>query len=109
MRIVGTEAEKMEDLRKQILQGASFAELAREHSDDLTSVPKGGDMGYLGYREVIPPIAQAAYALAPGQVSEIIPTPYGLEIIQVVEKRVRPLEEVRATLEASQRRAGLEA
>jgi len=100
--------KKLEDLRRQILDGADFAELARANSDDPASAPAGGDMGFATYQSVIPPIAQAAAALAPGKVSEIIATPYGLELIQVVEKRTKPLEEVRPELEAQLRQGKLE-
>jgi hypothetical protein len=101
--------KKIEELRQQIVDGSSFAELARAHSDDGSSAQNGGDMGFIRRMDVIPPIAQAAFSLAPGQVSEVIPTPYGLELIQVVERRVAPLEEVKGSLEASLRQAQVEA
>jgi peptidyl-prolyl cis-trans isomerase C len=100
--------KKLEELRAQIVNGADFAEVVRANSDDPTSAASGGDIGFVTYRTVIPPIAQAADALAPGKVSEIIPTPFGLVLIQVVEKRTRPFPEVRRELEASIRQAGLE-
>ncbi|HWP83900.1 MAG TPA: peptidylprolyl isomerase, partial [Terriglobia bacterium] len=100
--------KKLEGLRQQILAGGDFAELARQHSDDAASAPLGGDIGFVNYRTVIPPIIQAADRLAPGEVSEIIPTAFGLELIQVVEKRARPLAEVRAQLEAALRQNKLE-
>ena len=100
--------KKLEELRAQILNGADFAEIARANSDDPSSATSGGDTGFVRYQDVIPPIAQAADALAPGKVSDIIPTPYGLLLIQVVEKRTRPFEEVRPELEASVRQGNLE-
>ncbi|MBF8306076.1 MAG: PpiC-type peptidyl-prolyl cis-trans isomerase [Acidobacteria bacterium] len=100
--------KKMEELRQQILDGADFAALAQTNSDDLASAAAGGDLGFVSYRSVIPPIAQAAAALNPGGVSEVIPTPFGMELIQVVEKRTKPLEEVRPELEAILRQGTLE-
>jgi parvulin-like peptidyl-prolyl isomerase len=100
--------KKLEELRTQILNGADFAEVARANSDDPSSATTGGDVGFVRYQDVIPPIAQAADALAPGKVSDIIATPYGLLLIQVVEKRTRPLAEVRPELENSVRQANLE-
>jgi peptidylprolyl isomerase len=99
---------KLEGLRQQALEGADFAALAREHSDDAVSAAKGGDMGFVGYMAVIPPISRAAETLEPGKVSEIIPTPYGLEMIQLVEKRTKPLAEVRPQLEAILRQSKLQ-
>lgn len=101
--------EKLEEIRQEILSGGDFAHLAQEHSDDLATAGAGGDQGYLDRQQMIPPIAQAAFSLAPGEISEIIPTPYGLELIQVVDRRVKPLEQVRPQLEAELRRNQLEA
>ena len=100
--------QKLAGLRQQILEGADFAELARAHSDDGASAPAGGDLGFVNYRSLIPPILQAASSLAPGAVSEIIPTAFGMEMIQVVEKRARPLVEVRPQLEAMLRQGNLD-
>jgi peptidyl-prolyl cis-trans isomerase C len=91
---------KLEDLRKQIQAGADFAQFAQQYSEDLNTAGAGGDLGYIDRQKAVPPIANAAYALAPGQVSEIIQTPYGLELIKVEDRRVKPLSEVRKDLEA---------
>jgi len=100
--------KKIEELRQQILAGADFAELAQEHSEELATAGAGGDMGYVNRQKVVPPVAEAAYRLAPGQVSEVILTPYGLELIQVEDKRVKPLEEVRSELEGQIRQEKFE-
>jgi peptidylprolyl isomerase len=100
--------KKLEDLRKQIVEGADFAALARANSDDTSSAAAGGDVGFVSYLALIPPIAQAARSLQAGKVSEVIPTPFGMEIIQVVEKRTKPLAEVRPQLEAAVRQAKLQ-
>ncbi len=97
--------KKIEDLRKQLLAGADFAVLARANSEDLATAGVGGDMGYGTRRTILPPLANAAYALSPGQISDIITTPYGLELIKLEDKRVKPLDEVRAQL-VSQLRQG---
>jgi parvulin-like peptidyl-prolyl isomerase len=99
---------KLAGLRQQILDGADFAELARAYSDDGASAPSGGDLGFVSYRTLIPPIMQAANRLSPGEVSDVIPTAFGMELIQVVEKRARPLEEVRSQLEALLRQGKLD-
>ena len=96
--------KKLEDLRKQIQAGADFAQLAQQYSEDLNTAGAGGDLGYINRQKVVPPIANAAYALAPGEVSDIIQSPYGLELIKVEDHRVKPLAEVRKDLEAQIRR-----
>ena len=100
--------KKLEDLRRRILAGADFAELAQAYSEDLSTAGSGGDMGYINRQKVVPPIADAAYAVPPGKVSDIIPTPYGLELIKVEDRRVKPLAEVRADLEAQLRQGKVE-
>jgi parvulin-like peptidyl-prolyl isomerase len=99
---------KLAGLRQQILDGADFAELARAYSDDGASASSGGDLGFVSYRTLIPPIMQAANRLSPGEVSDVIPTAFGMELIQVVEKRARPLDEVRPQLEALLRQGKLD-
>ena len=96
--------EKLEGLRKQILAGVDFAQLARQYSDDQTTAGAGGDMGYINRQKVVPPIVDAAHALAPGQVSDIIRTPYGLELVKVEDRHVKPFSEIRQELEAQIRK-----
>jgi parvulin-like peptidyl-prolyl isomerase len=98
---------KLEDIRKKIVAGADFAEMARQYSEDKTTSDSGGDMGYIKRDQMVPPIVDAAHALEPGQVSDIIPTPYGLEIIKVVEKHVKAFAEVKPALESKLRETKL--
>ncbi len=66
-------------------------------------------MGYGTRRTILPPLANAAYALSPGQISEIITTPYGLELIKLEDKRVKSLDEVRPQLVSQLRQGKLQA
>jgi peptidyl-prolyl cis-trans isomerase D len=78
-------------------QGADFAALARQHSDDVTA-ESGGDLGFFGRGTMTEKFEQAAFALEPGQISDVVETPFGFHIIRLEEKRpagARPLEEVR--------------
>jgi parvulin-like peptidyl-prolyl isomerase len=95
--------KKLEDIRKQILAGADFGQMAKQYSEDTATAASGGDMGVVQPDKVVPPIVSAAHALERGQVSDILGTPFGLEIIKVEEKRVKPFEEVRSALEAQLR------
>ena len=91
--------KKVEDIRKQILAGADFAKMAKQYSEDASTAASGGDMGVIQRDKVVPPIVNAASALDPDQVSDIIPTPSGFEIIKVEDKRAKPFEELQPTLE----------
>lgn len=94
---------KANDLLKQIRSGADFAALAKKNSDDKTSAENGGELpvterGQFPY----PDFDKAAFALNNGQTSEVVQTPSGFDIIQMIDKqtgKVKPLSEVRADIE----------
>ena len=97
--------KKLEDIRKQILAGADFAQMAKQYSDDSATAASGGDLGILERNKIVPPIIEAAHALSPGQVSDLIATPSGFEIIKVEQKRVIPFEEAKPGLETQIRQS----
>jgi len=69
--------------------GGDFAELAKQHSEDLSTKDNGGDYGIaieLTNRDLSPQIIDALFKLQPGQTSGIVETPLGLEILRVREK-----------------------
>lgn len=97
--------EKAEDLLKRLKAGADFEKLAREHSQDPQTSTKGGSWGWKKRHELPEPIARALFdEMKPGELrEEPIKTALGFHIVKLEEKkpeRIRPLEEVRAELEA---------
>lgn len=78
--------DKAEDLRKILLQGAPFSELAKRFSDDA-SKKAGGDTGYFDKKQPEPSLAQAIFALKPGEMSSVVETKTGYHIIKMRDKR----------------------
>ncbi len=81
--------------------GQDFAKLARQYSQD-SSARQGGDLGFFPRGQMVPAFDQAAFALAPGQVSDLVETQFGFHIIKAVEKRparVVPFAEVAGQIE----------
>jgi foldase protein PrsA len=66
--------------------GEDFVAVAKELSTDETTKEEGGDLGWFPMGQMDLTFEQAAFATAPGQISEVIPTAYGFHIIQVVER-----------------------
>ena len=93
---------KATEILNQVKAGADFAELAKQHSQDPGSGPRGGDLDYFERGQMVGPFEEAAFALAPGQTSELVESRFGYHIIKVVDKqaaRTIPLEEVRGRIE----------
>jgi peptidyl-prolyl cis-trans isomerase D len=94
---------RMADLLKQVKGGADFAELAKKNSEDTTSAVNGGDLGFIVRGQTVKNFEDAAFALKPKEISNIVKTEYGFHILQLMERedaRVKPFEEAKAELAA---------
>jgi peptidyl-prolyl cis-trans isomerase D len=74
---------RAEALRREILEGAPFAEVARRESADSQSAAKGGDLGEFRRGSFDPAFEKAAWSLKIGAVSEPVLTPFGYHLIQI--------------------------
>lgn len=79
--------EKIRDIRQQIIDGADFAELARQHSDDPTSANLGGDMGWFQENAYGERIEQMLAGLETGEISEPFQSSAGWHIIEKLGNR----------------------
>lgn len=79
--------ERLADYKRRIQSGqASFAELAREHSQDA-SAADGGELGWAAPGQFVPEFEQAMNNLDPGQISDPVTTRFGIHLIQVEDRR----------------------
>jgi peptidyl-prolyl cis-trans isomerase SurA len=74
-------------LRDSIRAGVDFADIARRHSEDPGSAPAGGDLGLVRRGLFVKEFEGAVFALDEGQMSDIVETPFGLHLIQLLERR----------------------
>ena len=78
--------ERLLALRERIIAGEKFSTLARLYSEDPGSARKGGELGMASKNIFWPAFSDAAMSLKPGNISQIVETPDGFHIIQVIEK-----------------------
>ena len=99
---VEKEREILKSLRARVEKGESFGELAREYSS-CPSSSQDGDLGFFGRGEMVKEFEDAAFALEPGEVSDIVETMFGLHLVMLAEKQPEgmvPLEEIKDRLAA---------
>ncbi len=102
------EVNKAQEEARKVLSeakgGADFAELAKKHSQDPGSSKNGGDLGYFPRDRMVEAFSEAAFALKPSEISDLVRTPFGFHIIKVEEVRpekTTPFEEAKAEIESS--------
>ena len=79
--------EKLLEIRERVLAGEKFSALARMYSQDPGSATRGGELGMRSKTVYWPQFSDAAMSLKVGQVSQIVETPDGFHIIQMIEKK----------------------
>lgn len=80
--------KKLRELRQKIVdKSATFEDLARQNSQEPGSAAKGGDMGWLEPGDAGPEFDQALATLKPGEISDVIESPFGFSILRLVERK----------------------
>ncbi|MGB3681345.1 MAG: peptidylprolyl isomerase [Rubrobacteraceae bacterium] len=89
--------QKAEEVKQQLQDGADFAKLAKEYSQDPGSKDKGGDLGCQPEGSFVPAFEKAAFGAEEGDIVGPVETEFGLHVIKVNEvqaEKAAPLEEV---------------
>lgn len=94
--------KKMEGILSRAKGGEDFAGLAKTYSEDPGSKENGGLYENFGRGQMVKPFEDAAFSVPIGKISDIVETTFGYHIIKMIErkKETRPLDEVRAEIEA---------
>jgi peptidyl-prolyl cis-trans isomerase D len=86
---------KIESIKRELDQGADFAELAKKYSQDSSSASVGGDLGWVALGEMVKPFEQTLFEMEKGSVSGIVETQFGYHLIELDDVRsetIAPLE-----------------
>ena len=88
---------KAEDILKQLQNGADFAKLAKEDSQDNSTKLDGGDLGNFGRNQMIKPFEDAAFSMKPGEL-RLVETKFGFHVVKLESSspaHVDKMDEVR--------------
>lgn len=76
---------RAEEARHQLEQGVSFADVVRTYSEEPGAATREGSLGSIERSQVVPPFADAAFELQPGEVSHVVETDFGFHVIMRTE------------------------
>lgn len=98
--------KRAEELRQKVAgkDKAGFAKVAREESDDPSAKQNGGDLGWFSRREMLPGLAEAAFALQDGEVSNVVRSDRGFHVLlgQGRKKQTVPFDAVKERIIATE-------
>lgn len=89
---------RADELRRDILDGADFGEVAQAESSDETTAPEGGDLGVFAAGDMVPSFDSAVFAARLNRVTEPVRTSYGLHLIEVTRRWGRDSAQARHLL-----------
>jgi len=94
---------KAQDILAQIQAGADFGQMARQYSQDTATATNGGDLGWFPRGKLTEKeVEDAAFALQPGQISDVVHGAFGFHIVQTLERDPARQLEGDSLLEAQQ-------
>lgn len=84
---LGEALRRAEQLHERLREGADFTEMARAHSEDIGSAANGGALGWVSPGQTVPEFEKAMSVLKPGGLSPPVKSPFGVHLIEVLERR----------------------
>ncbi len=93
--------ETLKDIQQRLDQGDSFADLAKEYSQDPGSAEQGGDLGLVSPGDMVEEFDDALFSMEEGQISEPVKTQFGYHLIkldEIKDARIPPYEEVKSDI-----------
>jgi peptidyl-prolyl cis-trans isomerase SurA len=84
---IKTARAKIDALLERARSGEDFAALAKANSEDPGSAAKGGELGFIQRGDFVRQFEEVAFALQPGEISEVVRTQFGFHIIQLIDRR----------------------
>lgn len=91
--------EQARAVREQLLEGASFATLAREYSTDKWSAARGGDVGWQHQGQLVAVIEEWAWTAPIGEVSDVLAASYGYHIAVVTGREISAIDQYERSLQ----------
>lgn len=99
---------RIDSIATAIQGGADFETMAKQHSQDRGTASRGGVLGWISRGQTLKEFEDAAFALSPGQVSQVVRTPMGYHLIQLKErKQLDPYEQLKPQLQSFLEQRGL--
>lgn len=91
--LVKTEEDAIK-IKKELSAGGDFSELAKKYSTDPGSAQKGGDLGFMSRRQLVPEFADLAFKLKPNEMGGPVKSQFGYHLIKVLEVKSPKFEEL---------------
>lgn len=93
--------EEAEKMLQRVKNGEDFNELAQQYSKDPSAKENKGDLDYFRHGDMVEPFEKAAFALKPGEISDIVQTDFGFHIIKVEDSKLDKFEDIKEELKGS--------